>query len=127
MAEEGIRLFNAGDYFAAHEALEAAWRADAGPVRNLYRGILQVGVGYLHILRGNYTGARKMFRRCRVWLAVFPNHCRTIDVAQLRKDFEAVDSTLARLGPERIGEFDYRLFKPIARAGVAASGRGIPT
>ena len=38
---DGIRLFNAGQYWRAHEALEAAWREEPGAVRDLYRGILQ--------------------------------------------------------------------------------------
>jgi predicted metal-dependent hydrolase len=41
-AAEGLRLFNAGEYFEAHEALEDAWNAETGEVRNLYRGILQI-------------------------------------------------------------------------------------
>ena len=43
-AVEGLELFNRGHYFEAHEALEAAWREETHPVRELYRGILQAGV-----------------------------------------------------------------------------------
>ena len=32
---EGLELFNRGQYFEAHEVLEAAWRAEPGPVREL--------------------------------------------------------------------------------------------
>src|SRR6185503_4609752 len=46
-AAEGLRLFNAGKYFEAHEALEDAWNEEAGPVRDLYRGVLQIAVVYL--------------------------------------------------------------------------------
>ncbi|HRQ33635.1 MAG TPA: DUF309 domain-containing protein, partial [Anaerolineales bacterium] len=53
-AIEGLRLFNNGKYFEAHEALETAWLEERGKIRDLYRGILQVGVAYLHITRGNY-------------------------------------------------------------------------
>ncbi|GEM_PF-6647224 len=58
---EGLRLFNAGHYFEAHEALEAAWNEDLRPIRELYRGLLQAAVTYLHIQRGNYAGACKMY------------------------------------------------------------------
>ena len=34
-AAEGLRLFNAGKYFEAHEALEDAWNAEKGEVREL--------------------------------------------------------------------------------------------
>ena len=52
-AVEGFLLFNAGKYFEAHEALEEAWNAETGRVRDLYRGILQSAVVYLHITRGH--------------------------------------------------------------------------
>ena len=42
---EGVRLFNAGRWFEAHEVLEDAWRAEPEDVRRLYQGLLQVGVG----------------------------------------------------------------------------------
>jgi predicted metal-dependent hydrolase len=55
-AIEGIVLFNAGQYWKAHEALEEAWMDETGEVRHLYRGILQVGVTYLHVERKTTMG-----------------------------------------------------------------------
>jgi predicted metal-dependent hydrolase len=109
----GLELFNAREYFEAHEALETAWREEAGPVRELYRGILQVAVAYLHIQRGNYVGARKMFRRCRPWLDPFPDDCRGINIGQLKRDYQAVEFLLARLGPDALHNFDQDQLKPI--------------
>ena len=113
----GLELFNEGDYFDAHEELELAWRAERGPVRELYRGILQVAVAYYHLLRGNYPGAVKMFRRSRTWLGPFPGRCRGIDLAQFRIDYFRVEAELLRLGSERLELFDRRLMKPIYYTG----------
>jgi predicted metal-dependent hydrolase len=112
-AKEGIELFNHGHFFEAHEALEAAWREETGPVRNLYRGILQVAVVYLHITRRNYPGAFKVYLRCRKWLQPWPETCRGVAVGQLRRDLEAAVSVLQSLGPEHIADFNRQLFKPI--------------
>src|SRR5512146_328901 len=109
----GLELFNRGEYFEAHEVLEAAWRAEQGPVRELYRGILQIAVAYYHLLRGNYVGAVKMFLRSRTWLGPFPDRCRGIDLGSFRQDYGRVEAQLARLGPERIQHFDRGLLKPI--------------
>src|SRR5512140_3490985 len=98
----GLELFNHGEYFEAHELLEEAWRAEPGPVRELYRGILQISVAYYHLLRGNYTGAVKMFNRSRTWLSPFPNRCRGIDLARFRQDYDQVEGQLHRLGPDQI-------------------------
>jgi len=112
-AAQGLRLFNAGEYFEAHEALEDAWNAEKGEVRNLYRGILQIAVVYWHITRGNYNGAVKVYARSQRWLKDWPDVCRGIDVEELRKDAEAVIREVERLGNEHIKEFDAALLKPV--------------
>jgi predicted metal-dependent hydrolase len=109
----GLELFNRGEYFEAHEELELAWRDEPGPVRELYRGILQIAVAYYHILRGNYAGAVKMFHRSQTWLSPFPDQCCGIDLAGFRADYRKVEAALARLGPQGLSRFDRGLLKPI--------------
>ena len=110
---KGLELFNEGSYFEAHEALELAWRAEKAPVRELYRGILQIAVAYYKILQGNYPGAVKIFLRSRTWLGPFPERCRGIDLASFRADYGRVEAELLRLGPERIAWLDRSWMKPI--------------
>lgn len=62
-AREGILLIEEGAYFEAHEALETAWRETPPPGRELYQGILQAAVTYLHLQRGNREGALKVYQR----------------------------------------------------------------
>ncbi|MGE5376971.1 MAG: DUF309 domain-containing protein [Bacteroidota bacterium] len=112
-AAQGLRLFNEGHYFEAHEALEEAWNAEGGKVRDLYRGILQIAVAYLHITRGNYNGAVKVHGRSQKWMQDWPDVCRGIQVGQLRRDAEAVIDEVKRLGAERLAEFDRSLLKPV--------------
>src|SRR5512138_3390464 len=109
----GLELFNRGEYFEAHELLEEAWREEPGPVRELYRGILQISVAYYHLLRGNYTGASKMFVRSRTWLSPFPDRCRGIDLALFREDYRKVEDQVHQLGAENIRRFDRSMIKPI--------------
>jgi uncharacterized protein len=112
-AAEGLRLFNAGEYFEAHEALEDAWNAEKGAVRNLYRGILQIAVVYLHIRRRNYNGAIKVYARSQKWVRDWPDLCRGIDVQELRQNAEVAITEVRRLGLERIAEFDNSLLRPV--------------
>jgi predicted metal-dependent hydrolase len=113
LAVRGLELFNQGEYFEAHEALELAWRDETGPVRDLYRGILQVGVAYYHIQRGNYTGARKMFQRAQRWLSPWPAECRGIQVETLRRDARLVEELVIALGPERLHQVDQSRFRTV--------------
>ena len=112
-ALSGLALFNAGEYFEAHEALESAWRDETGPIRELYKGILQVAVTYLHIQRGNYRGAIKVSARCQPKLETWPDNCRGVEIAQLRRDLAAVLEALQRLDPKNIEHFDQGLFKTV--------------
>ena len=112
-AAQGLRLFNAGHYFESHEALEDAWNAERGKVRDLYRGILQIAVTYLHVTRGNYNGAIKVYGRSQKWMQDWPEVCRGIRIGQLRRDAEAVINEVKRLGIENIRVFDRSLLKPV--------------
>src|SRR5512143_3915544 len=108
-AAEGLRLFNAGKYFEAHEALENAWNAEAGKVRDLYRGILQIAVVYLHITRGNYEGAVKVYARSQRWLQVWSDVCRGIQVGELKRNAEIAIHEVKRLGKDNMSQFDLSL------------------
>lgn len=113
-AQSGVQLFEAGDYFAAHEALEHAWKAEAGPGRELYRGLLQIAVACLQIERGNYNGAVKMFWRARQWLAPLPAACRGVNTQALRTAAAAVLAQVQQLGSTRVAEADCSSLRPSA-------------
>lgn len=112
-ARIGIQLFNQGDYFEAHEALEHAWREEPGPAREFYRGVLQIGVAYYHILNGNFPGAVKMLARAKKWLAAYPPVCRSVNLDQLQKDASIAEKRLLELGSEHLNQFERNLLKPI--------------
>ncbi len=102
---KGLAQFNAGQFWECHETLEEIWRREPGPVRDLYRGILQVGVGFLHLRRGNYRGAVSLLRRGIERLEPLPAACQGVDVAHLRRQARWCLEALVKLGPSRITEF----------------------
>ena len=112
-AIEGLRFFNQGEYFEAHEKLEDAWNEDKTIGREMYRAILQVAVAYLQIERGNYNGAVKMFLRARQWIDPLPEQCRGVNIEHLRANARDVYNHLIALGPDGVYNFDLTLFKPI--------------
>lgn len=112
-AQEAIARFNAGEYYTQHDLFEAQWMEETRPVRDLYRAILQVGIGYYHIQRGNYRGALKTLQKSVQWLLLLPDMCQGVDVRQLRADSFAVRAELLRLGEAGLGAFDQALLKPV--------------
>jgi predicted metal-dependent hydrolase len=113
LARQGIEKFNQRDFYAQHDLFEELWMATESPVRDLYRAVLQVGIAYYQILRGNPRGAKKMLLRSVQWLAILPDVCQGIDVAQLKKDANRVRAELERLDEDQISSFDQALFKPV--------------
>ncbi len=113
LAREGVEKFNKGAFYAQHDAFEDQWMDETGPVRELYRAVLQVGVAYYHITRGNHAGGLKMLRRVVQWFARLPDECQGIDVKQLREDAAQVRAALAAMDPAEIADFDRALFKPV--------------
>ena len=110
---EGIDKFNSGEYYQQHDLFEAQWMEETRPVRDLYRAILQVGIGYFHITNGNYRGALKTLQKSVQWLLLLPDTCQGVNVKQLREDSFTVRAELERLGAERIHEFDQTLLRPV--------------
>jgi predicted metal-dependent hydrolase len=102
----GVAQFNAGAYWECHETLEAIWRVEPDPIRYLYPGILQVGVGFYHLRRGNWRGAVHKLRSGLDYLAPSTPTCLGVDVARLRAEAQAVLAALEALGPDRIAEYN---------------------
>lgn len=110
LAAEGIRLFNAHEYFESHELLEDAWNEDTSEAKELYRAILQVAVAYLQVERGNLRGALKMFLRARQWFARLPAVCRGVNVEALIADAAQVETALREDGLDAV---DVTTFPPV--------------
>ncbi len=89
---EFIRLFNEGDYFEAHEVLEDLWVLEVDPLRDFYKGLIQIAVALCHWERGNPSGARKLWITGRGYVAPYQPKFEGLDVqsylATLDKTFQ---------------------------------------
>jgi hypothetical protein len=56
-------LVQEGRPFAAHEVLEARWKAGPDEERDLWQGLAQICVGLTHAARGNSVGAVRLLER----------------------------------------------------------------
>jgi predicted metal-dependent hydrolase len=124
----GIALFNQREYFECHEVLEDAWnielgRAPAhyplpsppdGTCGNLYKGIIQVGVGCYHLLRGNYRGAMIKLQTGADYLEPYAPACMGVDIARLIAAARHLRIAVEAAGPEHTDAVD-RALLPIVR------------
>ncbi|HYO29081.1 MAG TPA: DUF309 domain-containing protein [Thermomicrobiales bacterium] len=120
---EGIRLFNEREFYECHETIEHEWHAERRSVRRLYQGILQIGVGFLHALRGNHRGALLLLGDGIAKTAEFAPSCRGIEAGRLAVEAQACLDRLRDLGPERLASFDQEM---IPRIHVSPVGGAAP-
>jgi predicted metal-dependent hydrolase len=59
---EGIRLFNAHEFFEAHETWEDAWNMAYGLKHEFYQGLIQCAVALEHYHRSNARGVHSLFK-----------------------------------------------------------------
>ncbi|MPZ13343.1 MAG: DUF309 domain-containing protein [Chloroflexi bacterium] len=106
---KAVHQFNRREFFECHETLEALWKAEPAAVRELYQGVLQVGVAFHHLGRGNVRGAKLMLQRGIEHLRPFPSECQGILVDRLVEDAEAAARALRELEAGGAGAFEPRL------------------
>ena len=91
---EGVQLFNAGQYWHAHEAWEDAWKAEQDATHRLfYKGIIQTAAALVHWQRGNPRGLRLNWAKARPKLAQLPEIVLRLDIPGLivaMDHFEAI-------------------------------------
>jgi len=88
--QEGINLFNCGEYFAAHEAWEDLWRETTGSLRLYYQGLIQAAVGLHHFTNGNLDGASAQLTKSVMKIEQYPSIFCTVNNARLISDLRRV-------------------------------------
>jgi uncharacterized protein len=96
---KAVEQFNRGDYYECHETLEALWRNEQESIRDLYKGILQIGVAIHHAKRANLRGALRLMASGMELLGGFAPSCLGIDVLRLVAMSDHARKALERLDP----------------------------
>jgi uncharacterized protein len=104
--EAGLDLIRRGEYFAAHEELEDAWRAAAPEERDFYQGLVHVAVAWYQGGRGNRVGCERQLEKAARRLGPYAPEHRSVDVGSLLRQVDAAAKTVVggslRLDPPRL-------------------------
>jgi predicted metal-dependent hydrolase len=93
----GCEHLNAGRYFPAHEAWETAWKqARDTDDAEFFKGLSQLGAGYVHLLRGNAHGAVRLLRRAGGRVSRYPVGHREVDTGRVAAAAEALAAAIER-------------------------------
>lgn len=112
--EENHRLgrehLNAGRFFPAHEAWETAWKqARDTPDAEFYKGLSQLGAGYVHLLRGNAHGAVRLLHRASGRIGAYPAGHLGVDTTRVA---EAAEALAAAIGSGEVVPGEDAVFEP---------------
>ena len=105
---EGLRLYNGGDYFAAHEAWESVWLAAPEPEKTFLQGVIQVAAAFEHQRRNNSLGIARLLAAALHRLDPLPPAFGGLDLDLLRDDIRerlqvlAAGEPIPQLVPPRI-------------------------
>ena len=84
----GLELLRAGEYLAAHEELETAWRAAPRDERDFFQGLVHVAVAWYQAGRGRRIGTERQLAKAIRRLGPYAPSHRGLDL----------DALLAQLG-----------------------------
>ncbi|MBD2342885.1 DUF309 domain-containing protein [Anabaena subtropica] len=99
---QGVEQFNAGQFYACHDTLEALWIEASEPEKTFYQGILQIAVGLYHLGNRNWRGAVILLGEGSNRLRRYPSIYGNIDVDELLNQSVGLLKVLQELGADKI-------------------------
>jgi predicted metal-dependent hydrolase len=81
----GVAQFNQQHFYDCHETLEAFWKNQAMPEKELTQGIIQIAVGHHHLGQGNVKGALKLLVRGNARVQKFLPACMGLNLTPLHQ------------------------------------------
>src|ERR671936_712621 len=104
--ERGLELIRSGEFFAAHEELELAWRAAPSEERDFYQGLVHVAVAWYQAGRGRRIGCERQLAKAQRRLGPFAPAHRGVDVTALLPQLAEAEAHAAagslELSPPRL-------------------------
>jgi hypothetical protein len=105
---EGLRRYDAGEFFEAHEAWESVWLESLEPDKMFLQGLIQVAAAFHHLQRNNPLGTvlllQAALRRLELYPPCFGRISVTLLCDDIRERLQALksDEPVLRLAPARI-------------------------
>jgi uncharacterized protein len=93
--QHGVALIRRGEFFAAHEELELAWRAAGATERDFFQGLVHVAVAWYQAGRGNRVGCERQLEKAARRLGPYAPEHRGIDVQSVLAQVEAAAARVA--------------------------------
>jgi uncharacterized protein len=83
---EGLRHYDDGEFFAAHESWESLWLLAKEPEKTFLQGLIQVTAAFHHWQRNNPVGTARLLQGALRRLEAYPENFGSISVLLLCND-----------------------------------------
>jgi predicted metal-dependent hydrolase len=101
---------NSGQYFECHETFEEIWQEEHGPVRDVYKGLIQVAAAFVHVRRNNHFGANRLLTTALGYLKPYrESGAMGLDIERICWEAEAALAAIDALGKGHVDELDLSL------------------
>jgi uncharacterized protein len=98
---EGLQLYDADEFFAAHEAWESVWLGSQEPDKTFLQGLIQVAAAFYHLQRNNPLGTALLLQAALQRLERYPARFGGISVTLLCNDIRECLLALEGARPAR--------------------------
>jgi uncharacterized protein len=88
-----VALIRAGEYFAAHEELELAWRAAPSEERDFFQGLVHVAVAWYQAGRGRRIGTERQLAKAVRRLTPYAPEHRGLQLEPLLAQLDALSAS----------------------------------
>lgn len=82
---EGLRCYESGEYFEAHEHWEGVWLNCDEPEKTFLQALIQITAAFHHFQRKNFRGTASLLRAALRKLDGFPAVYEGIEVESVRE------------------------------------------
>ena len=97
---EGVRLFNSGAFWHAHEQWEDCWRQAHEPEATLLKGLIQAAAALVHWQRGNPKGLWRNWYKARPRLVAVTHLQGTLSITSFIAQMDQFVVTHTRYNPD---------------------------
>ena len=91
----GLDLIRRGEFFAAHEELEDAWRAAEAAERDFFQGLVHVAVAWYQAGRGNRVGCERQLEKAARRLGPYAPEHRGVDIGSVLTQVDEAERLVA--------------------------------
>lgn len=102
---QGVEQFNAQEFYACHDTLEALWMEALEPQKKFYQGILQIAVACHHLGNLNWRGAVILLGEGIGRLRDYQPVYEEIDVTELIAQSAKLLKALQQTESEHVADF----------------------